>query len=168
MDDATAVWASDYDTDALVWAGRQAGLLQRLAHGDNVTAEIDWKNVIEEVADVGLSELHGVMSRLSRAIEHMLKILGWPDSPHVEHWRSEILVFLSDADQSWLPSMRQRIDVQLLYERARQIVERMRMDGRPPVVTAPEAWPFEIDDLIPRDGALPDVEALLARLAPQP
>ena len=46
-----------YDTDALAWAERQADFLTRLARGERVNVDIDWPNVIEEVRDVGLSEL---------------------------------------------------------------------------------------------------------------
>ena len=46
-----------YDADILVWSQTQADVLRRLASGERVNAAIDWPNVIEEVHDVGASEL---------------------------------------------------------------------------------------------------------------
>ena len=65
-----------YEQDVLTWSERQAGLLRRLARGEKVNAEIDWPHVIEEVEDVGQSELRAVRSLLGRALEHLLKIRG--------------------------------------------------------------------------------------------
>ena len=44
-----------YDTDALAWSEQQADLLRRLAGGERLNEAVDWPNVIEEVADAGLS-----------------------------------------------------------------------------------------------------------------
>ncbi len=46
-----------YERYALAWAERQAGLLRRLAAGEQLREPVDWAHVIEEVADVGLAEL---------------------------------------------------------------------------------------------------------------
>ncbi len=87
-----------YDTDALEWAERQAALLQRLASGERVNAEIDWLNVIEEVRDVGLSQLRACQSLLQQAMRHLLKLHAWPASTAVDHWREETGTFLDDAE----------------------------------------------------------------------
>lgn len=71
----------DLYEDALAWSERQASLLRRLVAGERVNAELDWPNIIEEIQDVGLSELHAVRSLLSRAMEHLLKAHGWPNDP---------------------------------------------------------------------------------------
>ena len=47
-----------YDTDILLWSERQADLLRRHAAGERVNdASIDWPNIVEEIEDVGRSEL---------------------------------------------------------------------------------------------------------------
>ena len=56
-----------YERDALAWAERQAGLLRRLAAGKLLDEAVDWANVIDEVADVGLSELRACRSLLRPA-----------------------------------------------------------------------------------------------------
>jgi hypothetical protein len=46
-----------YDADILPWSEQQAELLrQRSANA------LDWDNLAEEIKDVGLSQLHAVMS----------------------------------------------------------------------------------------------------------
>lgn len=67
-----------YNSDVLSWSEQQAALLRRLACGEKVNTEIDWPNVIEEVRDVGQSELRAVRSLLARAIEHLLKSKAGP------------------------------------------------------------------------------------------
>ena len=145
-----------YERDALAWAERQAGLLRRLAAGEPVRDAVDWANVIEEVADVGLSELRACQSLLRQALVHLLKLRAWPDSPAAAHWRGEV-AGLADARNRFSPSMRQRIDLADVYADALEQV-RAEADG---ARALPEACPFELDDLI---GGRPDVAALAGRM----
>ncbi len=69
-----------YEHDALAWADRQAALLRRLMTGERVNNAVDWPNVIEEVQDVGLSELRACQSLLQQAMVHLLKLHAWPGS----------------------------------------------------------------------------------------
>ncbi len=79
---------------------------------------IDWTNVIEEIRDVGLSELRACGSFLTQAMVHLLKLRAWPQSQAVGLWRDETRRFLDDAAERFTPSMRQRIALDLLYARA--------------------------------------------------
>jgi hypothetical protein len=63
-----------YERDALAWAEQQADLLRRLASGERLNAAVDWPNVIEEVRDVGLSELRACQSLLEQVLAHLLKL----------------------------------------------------------------------------------------------
>jgi hypothetical protein len=45
-----------YERDILFWSQNQAELLRRLARGERVN-DVDWEHVVEEIEDVGLSEL---------------------------------------------------------------------------------------------------------------
>ena len=84
---------SDYDTDILNWSEHQAELLRRHAAGELPNhAELDWPNIIEEVADVGRSELRSCRSQLLQALLHDLKARAWPLSSYVPHWQSEAKV----------------------------------------------------------------------------
>ena len=69
-----------YERDALAWADRQAALLRRVAAGEGVNEAVDWPHVIEEVQDVGLSELRACQSLLEQVLTHLLKLHAMPDS----------------------------------------------------------------------------------------
>ena len=135
-----------YDQDALAWSEHQAGLLRRVARGERVN-EVDWEHVIEEIEDVGLSQLNAVQSYLRLVLVHLLKVHCWPESHSAGHWRGEIVSFQSDAAQRFAPSMRQRIDLDRLYHSAREQVMAATYDGRPPL-PFPEACPFILDQLL--------------------
>jgi Domain of unknown function DUF29 len=149
-----------YEQDVLVWAEQQAALLRRLAAGERVNDAVDWPNVIEEVQDVGLSELHACESLLRQALVHLLKARGWPEAPAVAHWRGETVGFLSDAAQRFAPSMRQRISLDGLYRKALKQVLTGAKPGDPPRAL-PESCPFTLNELFAEDT---EVEALAAKL----
>ncbi len=141
-----------YEHDALAWADRQAALLRRLMAGERVNDAVDWPNVIEEVQDVGLSELRACQSLLQQAMVHLLKLHAWPGSRAVGHWRDEVGAFLDDAARRFTPSMRQRISLDDLYAAARRRAGAATDDAgapRPP----PDACPFGLDDLLAGDLA---------------
>lgn len=149
-----------YEHDALAWAERQAALLRQLAAGERVNDAIDWPNVIEEVQDVGLSELRACESLLQQAMVHLLKRFAWPSSTAAAHWRDEIGAFLDDARRRFAPSMRQRIDLNDLYAGAlRRARAAEDVSGTPRPL--PETCPFALHELLAGD-----VAALAAKLAP--
>lgn len=142
-----------YERDILSWSEHQAVLLRRLARGERVN-DVDWEHVVEEIEDVGLSELNAVRSYVRLMLVHLLKIQGWPDNTAADHWRQEIVSFQSDAAQRFAPSMRERIDMSELYARALKQLKDTQIDN-----TAPHPWPAvcpsSLDDLLNGDrGAL--------------
>ncbi|MGA3002660.1 MAG: DUF29 family protein [Acetobacteraceae bacterium] len=54
-----------YDHDILTWSHNQTALLRRLARGERVKG-VDWVHVVEEIEDVGLSELNAVAATCGR------------------------------------------------------------------------------------------------------
>jgi hypothetical protein len=148
-----------YETDALAWAERQAELLRRLARGERLNETIDWENVIEEVQDVGLSELNACESLLAQAIIHLLKLHLAPNSRPAAHWRGEVATFLADARRRFSPSMRQRISVPALYAEALSRLRAEAKGKRDPRL--PGTCPFTLDDLLVHE---PDIVALVATL----
>jgi hypothetical protein len=149
-----------YERDALAWAERQAGLLRRLAAGERLDEAVDWAHVIEEVADVGLSELQSCRSLLRQAMVRLLRLRVWPDSPAAAQWREEMLGFLDDAQDRFTPSMRQRVDVGELYRAALRRVW-SEAEGAREVLALPEVCPFRLEELV--SGAV-EVGELLCRL----
>ena len=146
-----------YDRDILVWSEQQAALLRRLAAGERVGDAVDWPHVIEEVGDLGLSELRACRSLLRQAILHLLKVHLHPDGP-VDHWLTETAGFLADARAAFTPSMRRRLDVGDICADA---VAQLRSGGDVGPYAA--VAQFTIDDLLAR-GA--EVGALVARFGP--
>ncbi len=135
-----------YERDILSWSQHQADLLRRLARGERVN-DVDWEHVVEEIEDVGLSELHAVESLLDLMLVHLLKVHGWPESPSAEHWRAEIGSFQKNAVRRFAPSMRQKIDVAKLYADALEQLDGVHYDGVAARL-APITCPFTLDLLI--------------------
>ena len=150
-----------YDRDILSWSDRQAALLRRLAAGERLNEAVDWPNVIEEVQDVGLSELRACRSLLRQAMFHLMKLHAWPESRSKAHWIEEAGAFLADAEDCFTASMRQRIDLDALYARALHLAL-AATDESGDRQSFPATCPFHLDELLARQ---PDVRALAAKLA---
>lgn len=150
-----------YEHDALAWADHQAALLRRLAAGEGVNEAVDWPNVIEEVQDVGLSELRACQSLLEQALAHLLKLHALPESQAAKHWRDEIRGFLHDVQRRFTPSMRQRIGLDDLYDKAADRARTAAEDVGVPLRPLPEVCPFTLDELL---IGRPDVAGLIAKL----
>ena len=150
-----------YERDALAWAERQADLLRRLAAGERLNEPVDWPNVIEEVQDVGLSELRACQSLLQQAMVHLLKLHAWPGSRASGHWRDEAGVFLDDAERRFTAFMRQRIGLHDLYARALRRAWAVEDDAGVPRAL-PDTCPFVLDDLL---APTADVQTLVQKIA---
>ena len=137
-----------YERDALAWAEQQSELLRRLAAGERLNAAVDWPNVIEEVRDVGLSELRACQSLLEQALAHLLKLHALPESQAAKHWRDEIRTFLHDVQRRFTPSMRQRIGLDDLYDKAAGRARAAAGDIGITACSLPDACPFTLDDLL--------------------
>lgn len=140
---------SDYDTDILRWSEYQAELLRRVAAGDQQNEKPDWPNIIEELADVGRSELRSCRSLLRQALRHMLKAEAWPLSRDAPTWRADAIDFRRQARDAFAPSMRQRIDVAELYADALAAMPET-LDGQPPL-PVPAECPVTLDELLGTD-----------------
>ena len=149
-----------YDEDALAWAEQQAELLRRLSCGERLNAPIDWPHVIEEVQDVGLSELRACQSLLQQAMTHLLKLHAWPDSASAAHWRDEAGAFLDDAGRRFTPSMRQRIELDELWAKALRRASTSKGPSAFPTASLPDGCPFALADILSGD-----IAELLAGLA---
>jgi hypothetical protein len=147
-----------YDRDALAWSERQAALLRRVARGERVN-DVDWDHVVEEIEDVGLNQLHAVESYLEQLLAHLLKLRGWPGLSACNHWRGEIVAFQAGAVRRFAPSMRQRIDLDGLYDLAVRQVVPLRYGGDPGRLP-PAACPVTLDQLLQLPGH--DLEAAFA------
>ena len=138
---------SEYDSDILVWSEHQAELLRQHAAGARLNdAAIDWPNIIEELVDVGRSELRSCRSLLRQALRHMLKAEAWPLSRDAPTWRADAIDFRRQARDAFSPSMRQKINVADLYADALAAMPET-IDGQPPL-PLPETSPVTLDELL--------------------
>jgi len=135
-----------YERDVLAWSEREAGYLRRVARGERVN-DVDWAHLVEEIEDVGLSELNAVISHLEQVLVHLLKLRVWPESPSARHWRVEVVAFQRNAARRFAPSMRQRIDLERLYRDAADQLVAGQERGDPPL-GLPASCPFTLDQLL--------------------
>jgi hypothetical protein len=137
---------NDYDTDILTWSEHQTELLRGIAAGVPVNEKPDWSNILEELADVGRSELRSCRSLLRQALRHMLKAEAWPLSRNAPTWRADAIDFRRQARDAFTPSMRQKIDVADLYADALAAMPET-IDGQPPL-PVPDVCPVTLDELL--------------------
>ena len=149
-----------YQRDFLSWSEQQAELLRRTALGERVNG-VDWPHIVEEIADLGLSELNSVRSLLRQGMIHLLKMYLSPDDQAGIHWFTETDAFLADAATRFAPSMRQRIDVQDIYARTARSLRRVR-DAFGASRAIPATCPWSLDQLLEGD---PDTLLAVLRLA---
>jgi len=135
-----------YGEDILLWAEHQAELLRDIAAGHPANEKPDWDNIIEELVDVGRSELRSCRSLLRQALRHMLKAEAWPLSRDAPAWRADAIDFRRQARDAFSPSMRQKINVADLYADALAAMPET-IDGQPPL-PLPETSPVTLDELL--------------------
>jgi hypothetical protein len=136
-----------YEEDILLWSERQGGLLRRRAAGELANeADFDWSNIAEEIEAVGRNELRACTFLQQKALEHILKAEGWPQSRDAPTWRADAISFRQQAADAFTPFMRQRIDIERIYRRALRALPET-MDGPPPQ-PLPERCPVTLDELL--------------------
>jgi hypothetical protein len=79
-----------YDTDPALWSDQQAALLRRMAAGEGVNDQVDWRNVAEEIEDVAKRDRDRIYGQLVTALTHLLK---WQFQPGMRSgaWRSAVV-----------------------------------------------------------------------------
>ena len=152
-----------YDEDIYLWAEQQAAALRRAAASGQLSSnELDLEHLAEEIQDVGKSELHATTSLLSRALEHVAKLVADPHSNASVRWRGEVVRFLADAEKSYSPSMRRLIDMDDVWQTALRLAY-VNLDayGVEFVPDFPRTCPYLLDELLEREF---DVGTAVARL----
>ncbi len=111
-----------YEEDFYAWTRAQARALRQLARS-RPNVPVDWKHLVEEVEDLGRSELHTVRSLLETIIEHLLKLTFSPAVDPRRGWRSTVLRARHDLQRRLTPTLRRRLTRELprLYADARAV-----------------------------------------------
>lgn len=111
---------SDYDTDLVIWADRQAGLLRRMGAGERVNDQVDWENVAEEIEALARSDRRELRNRVRTILVHLIKLqaspateprAGWLETIHEQ--RNIIAGLLDDS-----PSLRPQVGAAITREMA--------------------------------------------------
>ncbi len=76
----------------------------------------------------------------------MLKAEAWPNVAAVPGWQAKARRFRDDAASRFSPSMRQRVDITKVYERALRAMPDA-IDGLP-ALPVPADWRFTLDGLV--------------------
>ncbi|TCZ66163.1 DUF29 domain-containing protein [Roseicella aquatilis] len=134
-----------YRTDIVAWSRLQADRLRRHVAGERVN-DLDWEHVIEEIEDLGSSEIAQVRSLLIQAMVHALKIARWPGSTAVNHWIGEAVNFLQQAQDRYRRSMAQELSVADCLAKARRAVLAMPSDS--PAQPIPDRTDLTLDALM--------------------
>src|SRR5918994_6690943 len=113
-----------YEEDFYAWTRDQAQALRRLA-ATRPNLALDFPHLIEEVADLGISQRDAVRSQLRRIIEHCLKLEYSPAREPRAGWHETIIdarILLEDKlTRTLRRGLQRRLPV--LYHQARRVVE---------------------------------------------
>ncbi|MDQ2801945.1 MAG: DUF29 domain-containing protein [Pseudomonadota bacterium] len=139
---------SGYEDDILTWSEQQAALLRRLGAGERINdTDLDWLNLAEEIEGLGRSEIRATESLIIQALAHRMKAEAWPDAKlPVARWLLDAQLFRAEARRAYVPSMRQRIDMEALYKRALRWLPPM-VEGQPPL-PLPTKCPVTLEELL--------------------
>lgn len=165
-----------YETDICAWAEQQAAALRGFASRVDLPNELDLANIVEEIEDVGNSHFRAVTSFIRLILSHTILIALNADAESVRHWTFEVFTFRGNLIQAWQRSMRQRVDMNIVWRHAvREAALKLtlyRHSGPAPgddkiMARLEMGCPFEIDDLCGEAFEFHDlVDRLRARLTP--
>ncbi len=141
-----------YDSDVVARSERQAALLRRVAAGEAVNDQVDWRNIIDEVETVGRSERPALGSHIAMVLEHLIKLRASPAQDPRNGWKTSvrrarisIAKVLKDS-----PSLRSAVPEMIVEETpsARMIVASiLEENGEQPVV-AIDSMTFTLEQVL--------------------
>ncbi len=138
-----------YEEDIYAWSQDQARVLRGLARsGLNLPNSLDLEHVAEEIEEVGNEQRFAVESNLLQALIHLIKMVALPQDASVRGWTKEVNAFLDTAASRYRPSMRQAIDAERIWARARRrAAQDLDVDGHA-IPALPEVLPFAFEELV--------------------
>jgi len=158
-----------YDEDILQWSEQQAAVLRRLAQSrHDLSNEVDWEHVAEEIEDVGRSELATVQSLTRQILVHVIKAISLEDPQLTLNWRKEAAAFHDDLLDHVSPSMLARVDIDNLWRRAiKRVGAEFAMHGQSISPALPTRCPLSMREIVdPEFDFIDAVEALRKQLSP--
>lgn len=137
-----------YETDFEAWAFEQARLLRQ-----GRLAEIDARNLAEEVEDMGRSEARALRSELSQLLAHLLKLRYSPQRDPRNHWADELALHRLNIQDllAESPGLKARLDPLFAAAWIRARVLALRALQRDGVSQLPSDNPFTLDQALDFD-----------------
>jgi hypothetical protein len=132
--------ATLYETDYYLWLEQT---IQALRASELST--IDCQNLIEELTSLGKTDLRTVNSLIKQVIIHRLKLDYLPDRGPRKHWCKEIFNFQDQLSDTLTASLKNKIDLDELYFRAKR---QLLLDYE---LELPETCPYSLTDLLSAD-----------------
>jgi len=112
-----------YEKDFYLWVMENLRLLKEKRY-----EEVDWENLLEEIEDMGRSELRSVISYISIILEHLYKLENFKVS--------------QEAGNSWIKSIiNARLELSRLYKKNPSLVKKSEEELQ-------EAWEDAVKSLI--------------------
>ncbi|HLP89998.1 MAG TPA: DUF29 domain-containing protein [Nostocaceae cyanobacterium] len=135
-----------YETDDYLWLLETIKLLKQ-----NRFEELDLKNLIEELEDLGSEKRNAVKSLLEQVIRHLLLLEYWSEESerNYYHWQSEILDFRHQLEDRLTAKLHNYLAEELenIYNRALKQV-RLKTKFK---VNFPEECPYTLEQLLDQD-----------------
>ena len=152
-----------YEEDFYAWTRDQARALRQLA-GTRPNVGLDLPHLIEEVADLGISQRDAVRSQVRRIIEHCLKLEYAPAREPRAGWHETLIHARTEIEDKLTPTLRRGLQRRLpkLYQQARRAAEgSLRVDREDAAADAlPAACPYRLADLLRHDWYPPSRHGL--------
>jgi hypothetical protein len=143
-----------YEEDFYAWTRDQAKALRRLA-ATRPNVELDFEHLIEEVADLGVSQRDAVRSQVRRIIEHCLKLEHSPARGPRAGWQETIVDARIVLEDKLTRTLRRGLQRRLpkLYDQARRAADAsLRVHSEPEAAEAlPAECPYRLGDLLRHD-----------------
>jgi hypothetical protein len=139
-----------YETDYLQWIETTVEKLQNQDY-----TNVDWENLIEEIADMGKSERRSLKSNLIVILVHLLK---WQFQPEKKNgsWEASILEHRRRVKEALddSPSLKSYLE-SVFAECYAQAVKQAKAETNLPVESLPVICPYDLPEVID-DEFLPD------------
>ena len=137
-----------YEEDFPRWAERQAELL-RAGRFD----ALDLDRLIEEVADLGVSERKAVFSHARELLQHLLKLEFSPAEWPRRGWLESVVSQRTDLDERLTATLRRQLQAALpeVYARARRDAARSLKHDRVAEDALPIGCPYSLDQILDPD-----------------
>lgn len=140
-----------YDKDFYAWTQQQAELIRH-----EELEKLDLPNILEEIESMGKSQQRELDSRLTRIIEHLLKLTYEPHSRAERGWKGSVLEQRIELKKLLRDNSTLRATVGDYVEEAYQDACKLAADGLELAIsTFPPTCPWSVEQILDT-GWLPE------------